>query len=277
MAQKIQYIKNKNNIFQNFEVLKSNRTKRYRYKEFFVEGVRNINEAIMNSWEISSLIFSKDKELSDWATNIINSHVAENIYALEDNLVQDLSGKDDTSELMAIVKIKERSLTDFSASSTPLIVVFDRPSNKGNLGTIIRSLDGFCADALITTGHGVDLYDPDVITSTMGSFFKLPTYQVAGTKEINDFANNLKAQYPNLQIIGSSAHGDRCIDKVDFTLPTILLIGNETFGLSSNYKELADVMMTIPVGASASSFNVACATSIMLYEVSRQRNFATSK
>ncbi len=273
MTQKIQYIKNKNNIFQNFEVLKNNRTKRYRYKEFFVEGVRNINEAILNSWEISSLIFSKDKELSDWATNIINSKIAKNLYALEDSLAQDLSGKDDTSELMAIVKIKERSLSDFSTTTTPLIVVFDRPSNKGNLGTIIRSLDGFCADALITTGHSVDLYDPDVITSTMGSFFKVPTYQVAGAKEISDFASKLKASYPNLQIVGSSAHSDKCIDKVDFSLPTILLIGNETYGLSSNYKELADTMMTIPMGGSASSFNVACATSIMLYEISRQRNF----
>lgn len=59
-------------------------------------------------------------------------------------------------------------------SGNPFLVVFDRPSNKGNLGTLIRSCEAFGVDALLLTGHGVDMYDPEVVTATMGSFFRLP-------------------------------------------------------------------------------------------------------
>lgn len=104
----------KNNIFQKFEVLKTNRNKRYRYHEFFVEGVRSLNEAVRNSWTIKSFIYDKNN-LSDW------------------------SGKEDTSERMAVIEMREDSLKQITLSEKPFIVLFDRPSNKGNLGTMIRT------------------------------------------------------------------------------------------------------------------------------------------
>ena len=91
----------------------------------------------------------------------------------------ELSSKEDTSELLAIVKIREDSFEQIPLSTNPVLALFDRPSNKGNLGTILRSCDALGINSLIITGHAIDLYDPDVIVSTMGSFFHIPAIRIA--------------------------------------------------------------------------------------------------
>ncbi len=74
-------------------------------------------------------------------------------------------------------------------------------------------------------------------------------------------------------MVGTSAHGEVFVESCDLTKPTVLLIGNDTHGLSQAYKQLSDVLAKIPMGGSASSLNVACAVSIVLYEVARQRKY----
>lgn len=259
------------NYFQHFEVLKRNRNKRYKCKEFFVEGVRNVNEAIRNEWEISSFIYCGEKRLSDWATNILNTVKADGVYELTQELMDKLSDKEDTSELLAICKMKDDTLKRIKLDENPLIVVFDRPSNRGNLGTLIRSLEAFSSTGLIMTGHAVDLYDPETIASSVGAFFSLPTVRLPSHKEVQEWVQKLRGRYRDLQVVGTSARAECYINKCDFARPTVLLIGNETIGLSDNYKEMCDSMVKIPIDGVVSSLNVSCAASIVLYEVKRQR------
>ncbi|MBS4198330.1 hypothetical protein KHA93_01480 [Bacillus sp. FJAT-49732] len=268
---KIISVNNENNDFQKFEVIKKNRNKRHKYKEFFVEGVRNINEAINNNWDIRAYLYSPQKPLSNWGKNILAQSNAEIHYELQANLMEKISDKEDTSELIAIVAIPEDDFSRIPVSEKMLIVVFDRPSNRGNLGSIIRSCDALGCQGLIMTGHAVDLYDPETIRATMGSFFNVPTIRISSPNEVKNWADSLRQTYPELQIVGTSATGSEEIYYCDFSKPTILLVGNETQGLSHFYKDICDRMINIPMYGSASSFNVACATSIMLYEVSRQR------
>ncbi|MDE7187805.1 MAG: hypothetical protein K2O13_09895, partial [Lachnospiraceae bacterium] len=148
---------NKNNDYQRFEVLKTNRNKRYRYNEFLVEGVRSLNEAVNKGWNIKSLIYDKNN-LSGWARDMISKVKTETNYNLTPALLKELSDKEDTSELMAVIRMRDDRLDSVPLSDNPFIVLFDRPSNKGNLGTMIRSCDAMGADLLIITGHAVDLY-----------------------------------------------------------------------------------------------------------------------
>ena len=83
----------------------------------------------------------------------------------------------------------------------------------------------------------------------------------------------VQEKFNNLQIVGTDERGDSNLDDYNFDKPTILLVGNETWGLSVAYKELCDAMIKIPMSGSASSLNVSCASSIMLYEIFRQRGF----
>ncbi|SKC79944.1 TrmH family RNA methyltransferase [Maledivibacter halophilus] len=266
----IRVIKEDNN-FQHFEVIKRNRNKRYKHRKFFVEGVRNIKEAIRNGWDISSFLYSREKRLSDWAREILDNVNTDTLYELSQNLMDKLSGKEDTSELLAIVKMKEDSFSRIKLDKNPLIVVIDRPSNRGNLGTLIRSCDSLNCNGLIMTGHAVDLFDPKTIISSVGTIFSLPTLRLSSYKEVYNWIQDLKEHYLDLQVVGTSASGDKAINQCDFSKPTILLLGNETVGLNRNYKDICDVMTEIPIDGVASSLNVSCAASIMLYEIKRQR------
>jgi rRNA methylases len=263
---KLLKIFSKNAAYQKLEVLKTNRPKRTHYGEFIIEGVRNINEAVRNDWKIVSWIFPAGTQLSDWAMNYINNVQADEHMMLSPELMSELSGKSDTSELMAVAKMADNSLDNFKPNS--LAALFDRPSNRGNLGTIIRSCDAFGIEGLIVTGHGVDLYDPETITATMGSFFNIKTAKPESNQELLDWIKN-----SGLQVIATTAHKEKPISEIDFTIPTLILIGNETEGLANFLYEISDVKTTIPMAesSSASSFNVACAASIVFYEAVRQR------
>jgi 23S rRNA (uridine2479-2'-O)-methyltransferase len=268
-----QKIFSKNATYQKFEVLKTNRNKRYKYKEFFVEGVRNINEAIKNNWHIVSFLYTRENKLSTWATELLRTVKTDVNYELTSALMSDLSNKEDTSELLAIVKMREDSFTQFHLSDNPILALFDRPSNKGNLGTIIRSCDALGIEGLIITGHSVDLYDPDVIVSSMGSFFHIPVIRLEDNTNLERFLQQMKRDYPNFQIVGTTAHKEKNIYDLDMTTPVLFMIGNETDGLNRTFKESCDVLVTIPMSesSSASSFNVGCAATVMFYEAVRQR------
>ena len=262
----------RNNIYQHIQVLKTNRTKRNRYGEFVVEGVRNINEAVKNGWKIHSFFYGEGS-LSDWAKELLATVKTKENYCFSDELMRELSGKEDTSELMAIVEMREYMPEQIRLSEKPFLVLFDRPSNKGNLGTVIRSCDALGVDALILTGHALDLYDPEVIAASMGSFFSLPVLRLAETAALERMISNIKESYESFRMYGSTAHQQKAIYELDLTVPLMLFIGNETKGLSYAYKELCDELCTIPMAetSTASSFNVSCAASIMMYEVMRQR------
>ena len=262
----------RNNIYQHVQVLKNNRKKRSQYREFVVEGVRNINEAVKNGWKIRAFL-CKEGKLSQWAEELIATIKTKENYCFSKELMEELSGKEDVSELMAIVERKDIGLDEVKTSEKPFFVLFDRPSNKGNLGSIIRSCDALGVDGLIMTGHGVDLYDPEVIAASMGSFFSLPVVRVEEFKELQAWIGTMKERYGDFHMYGSTAHQQKPIYDLDFNCPILLFIGNETKGLSFAYKELCDELCTIPMAetGTASSFNVSCAASIMMYEVVRQR------
>ena len=269
---KVVSILNKNNDYQRFEVLKHNRNKRYKYNQFIVEGVRSLNEAVKNNWKIISFIYDKNN-LSGWAKHMIETVKTEVNYTLTAQLLKELSGKEETSELLAIIEMREDRLENVALSSNPFIVLFDRPSNKGNLGTMIRSCDALGVDMLRITGHAVDLYEPDVIVSAMGSFFNLPVIRIIHNEDLYKFVESLRIKYPGFKIIGTTAHHEKPIYHEDLKTPVMLMMGNETMGLNKAFKEYCDVLCTIPMAEDsyASSFNVSCAASIMMYEIVRQR------
>jgi 23S rRNA (uridine2479-2'-O)-methyltransferase len=272
MKPKLVKIYTENNNFQFLETLRRNRTKRNRAGEFFVEGVRAINQARTYGWDIRSYGFARDQRLSDWAANILATSTAQFHYEMARSLLDKISQKENTSELIATIAIPPDDLNRIPTRSTPLVVVLDRILSPGNLGTIIRSGDALGADGFILTGHAVDLYAPETIRATTGSFFALPVVRLPSHKTLLLWIETWRQKYPQLQIVGTSSKSDIVLNVHNFSQPTILLIGNENHGLGQNYQTLADVMVTIPMSGSATSMNVACATSILLYEIAKQRS-----
>ena len=261
------FIGKDNATYQQICALKDNRTKRTQTGLFFVEGIQNIKDALNNNWEIEAFIYSKTATLSDWAKGVIGK--ANKNYVLEQNLMERLSDKEDTSELLAIIKMKGKP--EIVKPANPVYVLLDRPSKKGNLGTILRSCDALKVNQVFYSGHAVDIYDHAVITASMGSFFKLPIRFVGSNAEFINLITELKSQYKNLQVVGTSLQTDHLVQRQDFTVPTLLLVGNEAEGLNKFYVENADALVKIDMRDGIDSLNIACATSICLYEITRQR------
>lgn len=271
MKPRIVKIYSENNDFQYVETLRRRREKRQKHREFFVEGVRPINQALMHRWQVRAFLYTREKALSDWATNILRNSQAQTHFELPLSLLEKLSNKTETSELLAIVSMPEDDLARIPLKPQMLTVVFDRPASQGNLGTIIRSCDALGVDGLVITGHAVDLYDPETISASTGSFFALPTVRLSSHKELLPWFEMIRARVGLFSIVGSSEKAELDLASYDFTRPTLLVVGNETWGMSAAYQELCDATVKIPMYGSASSFNVACATSILLYEIDRQR------
>ena len=264
-----------NNDFQYLETLRRNRSKRNQTQTFFVEGVNAINQALVHQWQMEAFVFANDQRLSDWATQIIAQSTAKKHYSLPSALMQKISQKEDASELIAIPRLPADDLARIPARDNPLIVILDRIASPGNLGTIIRSCDALGVDGILLTGHTTDLYAPETIRATTGSFFAVPTVRLPASSDVAPWIEQQKQKYPNLAVVGTSAKAELTLPAHDFSTPTILLIGNENHGLSVHYKEMCDALVTIPMTGTASSMNVACATSICLYEINRQRTKLT--
>jgi tRNA G18 (ribose-2'-O)-methylase SpoU len=261
----------RDNFFQRAEVIKRNREKRTRAGQFLVEGVAQINIAVKHNWEIAALLFSSGRPLSRWATELVQSGVALELWELAPELMEELSEKDETSELLAIINAKNLSTSDIPAKPKGLVVVFDRPSSPGNLGSSLRSADAFGVDGVIITGHAVDIYDPYVVRGSMGALFALPVATAASHIEIADWVRNARSNGFDYQVVGSSGKTEALLTTQSFDRPTVLILGNETVGMSRGYWEICDSVVKIPIGGALSSLNVSCAASILLYEVSRQR------
>lgn len=264
-------IHTKNDAFQYIETLRRNRIKRGKAGEFFIEGVRSIDQALRNGWQINALVYTREKRLSDWANSVLDRAGAQRHYELAASLLGELSQKEEPSELLALAAIPADDVSRIPQHDSPLVVVLDRPILPGNIGTIIRSCDALRVDGLIITGHSADLYDPETIRASTGSFFSLPTIRLPSHKELLTWIERLKARYAGLQVVGTSAKAAAPIHAHNFRAPTVLVAGNETHGISEAYRALCDAMVTIPMSGSASSLNLAVATSIILYEIDRQR------
>ena len=269
-------VKKRDNLFQRADVLKRNREKRHQYCEFLVEGVAQINLAIKHNWHVRALLYASDKPLSKWAQEIASSRLADEHWEMAPELMADLSEKDETSEVLAIVEQKRLTPSTIPTQPRGLVVVFDRPSSPGNLGSSIRSADALGAQGIIISGHAVDIYDPFVVRGSMGALFALPVATTASHTGVKDWVDQAKAQGIEYQVIGSSGKASDLIYSVDLTKPTVLVLGNETVGMSKGYWEICSSTVKIPIGGALSSINVSCAASILLYEVARQRALGLS-
>ncbi len=262
----------RNARFQQWESLLGNRNKRTRAAEFLVQGVRPISLAVQHGWPVRALIFDAERKLSRWAQELLRTVDAEQI-AMAPEMLADLGEKNESApEMVAVVGMPADDLGRLQgAGSNFLGVLFDRPTSPGNIGSIIRSADAFGAHGLIVSGHAADVYDPRSVRASTGSLFALPAVRVPSPDDVMAWVGRQRAAGQPIALVGTDEKGDCDVFDFDFTRPVLLLIGNETSGLSNAWRELCDHTVSIPMSGSASSLNAANAATAVLYEASRQR------
>ena len=258
-------ITRENARFQQWEALLTNRSKRHRTREFLVQGVRPITRVVEEGWTVRALLRA-DGTSSAWADELWSTTGAERVVVSPD-LHARLSGKDEGAELVAVVEMPEDGVLRLAESSRPHgpVVVFDRPTSPGNIGTLARSADAFGASALVVTGHAADPYDPRAVRASTGSLFALTVLRVPGPGPMVEYADA-----HGYRIVGTDEDGSALSD-VDLGGRVMIVVGNETHGLSSSWRTACHDVASIPMVGTASSLNAAVAGSIVLHEALRRR------
>jgi len=264
----------RNARFQEWQALLGNRSKRQHAGEFLVQGVRPISLAARHGWQFRALIHDVDRPLSRWAQELLRDSGAVRV-AMAPALLAELGEKGEgTPELVAVVAMPGDDLQRIEAGQDFLGVLLDRPASPGNIGSIIRSADALGAHGVIVTGHAADVYDPRCVRASTGSLFAVPVTRAPGHREVAAWVAARRARGCPVVLAAADERGDRVAFDFDFTQPTLLLVGNEGTGLSAAWRELSDVVVSIPMVGAASSLNAANAATVLLYEAARQRLLA---
>jgi 23S rRNA (uridine2479-2'-O)-methyltransferase len=169
------------------------------------------------------------------------------------------------SEMLLTAKIKQNEINDINPEN-PFIIVFDRPSDYGNLGSIIRSANAFNVDGIFIIGHGIDIYESKVIRSSLGSIFFVKIVTIKSTKVLLDYIRAQKEKN-NMEIIGTDSNGTESLKDCKINKPIMIIIGNEATGMSIRLKEICDKIIRIPMEGNINSLNVSCAASIIMWEI----------
>jgi RNA methyltransferase, TrmH family len=153
------------------------------------------------------------------------------------------------------------------ASELKLGLVLDRLQDPGNLGTIVRTAVATGVDSIYLSRDSVEIDNPKVLRASVGEWFRLPLTVVDNLPElIKD------RQQQGVQIVATILGANCSYWDLDFTRPTLILLGNEGAGLSADLIDLADKRVEIPLLGGVESLNVAIAAAVLLYEVRRQKS-----
>ncbi|GAA4214309.1 TrmH family RNA methyltransferase [Actinocatenispora rupis] len=261
--------------FQQWQALLTNRTKRTRSGRFLVQGVRPITIAVRHRWPVEAVLRPAGRRLSSWAADTVASSDAEVVEVAPDLLAELGEKGDGPPELVAVARLGADDLARVPAGPGLLAVVFDRPTSPGNVGTLVRSADAFGASGVVVTGHAADPYDPRAVRASTGSVFAVPVVRCE-QRDVVAWVHRLRTGGLPVRLLGTDETGAADVDATDLTGPTVLVVGNETTGLSAAWRDACDAMLRIPIGGAASSLNAATAGSLVLYEAARQRRSPTA-
>ena len=268
-------VSSRNALYQQWRSLLTNRTKRRQLGQFLVQGVRPVTLAVERGWPLHAVLYCASRRLSKWAQALLEEVDAPH-FAVAQELMEELGAKPGSApEVLAVAQIPPDHLSRVPAGADLLAVVLDRPGSPGNIGTVVRSADAFGASGVVLTGHGADPYDPQAVRASTGSIFAVPVVRVPGHREVIAWVGTLRQGGVRARVIGTDESGEVEVADLDWGQPTLVVVGNESRGLSSAWRAACEQVTRIPIGGAASSLNASLAATIVLYEAAWQRRQGT--
>lgn len=252
---------------KDIRALKNSKNIRQKQRRFLVEGLKTVREAVESAFNIDFIVISDDflEKNRSGIEDLLRPFNGIKIFKTSSRTFEKLSDTVTPQGIMAIVKQRQYRLGEFIKEKF-LIVALDRIGDPGNMGTIIRTADAAGADVVIVGKGCVDVYNPKVIRTTMGSIFHIPVIQA------NDLLDTLvKLKKSGGHIVTTYLDTTNYYYSVDLSLPTVVVVGQEDDGVSRDIVDISDYVVKIPMPGKAESLNVSIACGILLFEAVRQR------
>lgn len=238
-------------------------------KKYFIEGKKIVAEAFSFPSDVDYILISEFLENSNEIDETVNfcSINEKKLIMVPDKVFSEISDTKTPQGFLAVMNQPSLSIHRLPASSS-FIIILDSLQDPGNLGAIIRTADAAGVDAIFLSKGSVDIYNPKVLRSTMGSIFHLPIYRYDSFIELK-----IILQENKFKLLTTHLKGDSNLYDLELNNPIAIIIGNEANGVSSEIANDADYLVKIPMPGKAESLNASVAASIIVYECLRQRDF----
>ena len=255
---------------------------RKKNRQFVVEGIKLVDEALKYG-DVSEIVITESLYAEivsgDLSDNALLAENGKNVIKYVENsrstiVVLD-AVFDSVSEtitpqgVLAVVGMPCYRLLDedyldkiYSKTGKIKLLILEDTSDPGNLGTIMRTAEAAGVTGVIMTKGTVDIFNPKVVRSTMGSIFRLPFAYVEDLKEV---IKELKKS--GISFYAAHLKGEKSYKAIQYSDRSAILIGNEAKGLSDEVADLADTYVLIPMQGKVESLNAAVAAALMMYEV----------
>jgi TrmH family RNA methyltransferase len=242
---------------------------RTRKKEggLIIEGLREIGLAISGHYSITEL-YVKERFIEDASVQtLINSSQEASVTTLSDEVYSKVAYRDGTESVIAFAKAKTTTLQELQLPKNPLLLIAEAPEKPGNIGALLRTADAAAVDAVIIANPKTDLYNPNIIRSSVGCVF---TNQIAmaSTEDVISFL-----QEQNIRIFSAILQEAQPYHTQDYTQATAIVVGTEATGLTAPWREASTQNIIIPMSGAIDSMNVSVAAGILTFEAKRQRGF----
>lgn len=229
-------------------------------QKFIVEGIKLVDEAINSNYDCEVIIASDS--FAETHSDILNKYKHSTIVQIiPENDFATIADTKTPQGILAIMEIPLQRFIDENRDST--IVALENISDPGNVGTIIRTCDWFGIKNVIISSNSVDIYNPKVIRSTMGSLFHVNLHiskNIIGT---------LKALQKNGKLILCADMSGESIYSITKDSSSVLVFSNEANGPTERLSEIADSIISIPKFGDAESLNVATAAAVVISEFAK--------
>ncbi|MEF9991189.1 MAG: RNA methyltransferase [Romboutsia sp.] len=233
--------------------------------KFIIEGFRILTLAIECRAELDYVFINEDFENKDEHIKFLQILETKNIkvYKTINKIFNELIDTENTQGILGVVGFKKRTLEENLSDTSNFVLILDRIQDPGNMGTIIRTADAAGVDTIIVLKGCVDIYNPKVIRSTMGSIFGMNI--INATEE--DTVRLLKLK--NFDIVSSYLDTDNFYNEIEYNYKVALVIGNEANGINDELISKSDVLVKIPIYGKAESLNAAISSAILMYEIKK--------
>ena len=257
---------------QRLRRLLGRRSSRFDEGAFVIEGTSLLSQAFLSGWDIESVFLASGTvpEALDVPRAFAASSIS--VFELAPKVMERVASTETPPPLLSVVRIRSAPLS--RVGETSFVVVGDRINDPGNAGTMLRSAEAAGAGLVVFTEGSVDVFNPKVVRASAGALFTVGVVVAATLEAVIETA---RAARPPRWVFGTSSHhldspgvSSMSYLETDFTVPTVLVLGNEAQGLSADAD--VDAWVSIPHAGRSESLNVAMAATVLAFEVARQRS-----
>jgi RNA methyltransferase, TrmH family len=233
---------------------------------FVIEGYREIKMAISMNFKIEELYICP--ELNDaWAFNDLTGKVSCPVFDISKKLFEKVAYRDNTDGIIALAEPKYLALNKMHLSKNPLILVLESVEKPGNLGALLRTADAASLDGVIVCDPKTDIFNPNVIRSSLGCVFTQQVVTCTSEDTIR-FCNE-----KGIKTYAAALTAKNYYHETDLKSPSAIVMGTESTGLTDVWLKNSDEQIKIPMQGKVDSLNVSTSAAILVFEAMRQRGF----